>query len=197
MKTTFTEAEIIAGCVRNERAFQEILYRQHFAVMMQMCLRYANGDRERAFEILNDGFLRVFKKINTFEGKGSLQGWIRKLVFHAISDYFKANRQYITSVVLEENDVSEPQNDVYTEGGGNSNHSALGQLYFEDLLKLVDTLPPATREVFRLYAIEGYTHFEISERLNISVGTSKWHLSNAREKLKAMIEDNSKMRLII
>ncbi len=162
-----------------------------------MCLRYANGDRERAFEILNDGFLRVFKKINTFEGKGSLQGWIRKLVFHAISDYFKANRQYITSVVLEENDFKEPQNDVYTEGGGNSNHSALGQLYFEDLLKLVDTLPPATREVFRLYAIEGYTHFEISERLNISVGTSKWHLSNAREKLKAMIEHNSKMRLII
>ena len=192
MKTEFTEAEIINGCIRNDRSFQEILYRRHFAVMMQMCLRYTNWDRDRAFEILNDGFLRVFKKIQTFEGKGSLQGWIRRLIFHAISDYFKANRQYADSIVLEEHD---------TEGlrSNDSSHTnvGLGNLYFEDLLKMVDSLPPATREVFRLYAIEGFTHVEIAEQLDISVGTSKWHLSTAREKLKMMIIDNSKLRLII
>lgn len=194
MKTAFTEAEIIAGCARNERAFQEILYRQHFAVMMQMCLRYTNGDKDRAFEILNDGFLRVFKKIHLYEAKGSLQGWIRRLIFHAISDYFKSNNRYLSSVVLEEQDAHDA---LHTEGGHHNSPPILGQLYFEDLLKMVDRLPPATREVFQLYAIEGFTHPEISEQLNISVGTSKWHLSAAREKLKLMINENSVKRLII
>lgn len=195
MKTEYTESEIIAGCAQNKRVFQEILYRQHFGVMMQMCLRYTNGDRDKAFEILNDGFLRVFKKIHLYEAKGSLQGWIRRLIFHAISDYFKNNNRYLTSIVLEENDGGEAKTALYTEGG--SAPTVLGQLYFEDLLQMVDKLPPATRDVFQLYAIEGFTHVEISKQLNISVGTSKWHLAAAREKLKTMIHENTKKRSII
>jgi RNA polymerase sigma factor (sigma-70 family) len=175
LKPIHTEAEIVKGCVRNDRTFQEILYRRHYAAMMQMCLRYANNDRERALEMLNDGFLRVFKKIDTFEFKGSLEGWIRRLVFHAISDYFKANKQYLEAVVFEELENETVQN------------GSLNSLYFDDILKIVETLPPATRSVFKLYAIDGYNHAEIAEQLNISVGTSKWHLSTAREKLKTMI----------
>ena len=185
MKPIYTEEEIVNGCVRNDRTFQEILYRQYYAVMMQMCMRYANNDRERALEILNDGFLRVFKKLDTFEFKGSLEGWIRRLIFHAISDYFKANKQYIESIVFEE-----PEHKMVENGSLNS-------LYFDDILKIVETLPPTTRSVFKLYAIDGYNHAEIAEQLNISVGTSKWHLSAAREKLKALISDNSKSRIIL
>jgi RNA polymerase sigma factor (sigma-70 family) len=188
LKPEYTEAEIVAGCVQNNRSFQELLYRQHFAKMMHLCLRYCNGDRERALEILNDGFLRIFKKINTFEFKGSLEGWIRRLVFHAVSDYFKANKQYIDAVVFEE-----PENTHTIQAIPAKENTGLNHLYFEDILKLVETLPPATREVFRLYAIDGYNHNEIAEQLSISVGTSKWHLSTAREKLKILILDNSNL----
>ncbi len=186
MKPELSEKEIVEGCARNERSFQEILYRRHFGVMMRMCMRYTDGDKERAFEMLNDGFLKVFNKIHTFEFKGSLEGWIRRLIFHAISDYFKSNRTYVENVVLED----------YDSTVGSAERS-LSPLYFEDLLKLVDQLPPATREVFRLYAIEGFTHPEIAEQQNISIGTSKWHLSTARDKLKTMIDESSKLRLII
>ena len=148
--------------------------------MIQMCLRYTNGDKERALEILNDGFLRVFKKINTFSFKGSLEGWIRRLVFHAISDYFKQNKAYLDSVVFSEV-LPEAKMPQYTEG-------VLSELYYDDLLKVIDLLPPATCKVFTLYAIEGLNHAEIGEQLNISVGTSKWHLSSAREQLRILLD---------
>ena len=174
------ETEIVKGCARNERKYQELLYRQHFPTMIQMCLRYTNGDRERALEILNDGFLRVFKKIDTFSFKGSLEGWIRRLVFHAISDYFKQNKAYLDSIVFSEV-LPEAKMPQYTEG-------VLSELYYDDLLKAIDLLPPATCKVFKLYAIEGLNHNEIGEQLNISVGTSKWHLSSARQQLRKLLD---------
>ena len=149
-----------------------------------MCLRYTNGDRERALEILNDGFLRVFKKIDTFSFKGSLEGWIRRLVFHAISDYFKQNKAYLDSIVFSEV-LPEAKMPQYTEG-------VLSELYYDDLLKAIDLLPPATCKVFKLYAIEGLNHNEIGEQLNISVGTSKWHLSSAREQLRKLLDTKPK-----
>jgi RNA polymerase sigma factor (sigma-70 family) len=179
-----SENEIVAGCVRNDRKCQEILYRRHFPAMIQMCLRYTNGDKERALEILNDGFLRIFKKIDTFEFKGSLEGWIRRLVFHAISDYFKQNQKYLDNIVFSEV-LPEPkiaQNGRNTEG-------ALSNLYYDDLVRNIEILPPATREVFRLYALEGFSHAEISAQLHISVGTSKWHLSTAREQLRKVVQE--------
>lgn len=169
------------GCVRNERFYQELLYRRHFPTMMRMCMRHTNGDEDRALEILNDGFLRIFKKLDTFEFKGSLEGWIRRLIFHAISDYFKSNKSYIENTVFENDTL--PLQIVAAE--------VSDQLYYEDLLKLVDTLPPATREVFQLYAIDGFSHNEIADKLLISVGTSKWHLSTAREKLRILINNNN------
>ena len=176
-KHKYSEQEIVEGCIRNERHFQEILYRQHIVTMMQMCMRYTN-DRDKAMEIVNAGFLRVFQKLHTFSFKGSLEGWIRKLVFHAISDYFKKESKYLQFLVFEEKDDSTPE-------------EAHSELYAKDLLQIVDTLPPSTQAVFRLYAIDGYTHREISKQLKISVGTSKWHLSNARKKLKQLIDQNN------
>ncbi len=186
----YNEAEIVAGCVRNERASQEKLYRRHFPKMMALCMRHTNGDQDRAIEILNDGFLRIFKKIDTFEFKGSLEGWIRRLVFHAVSDYFRAQKTYLDSIVFSEfdrHDFADLQNaplfSQNTEG-------VFPKLYFDDLLKMVDELPPSTRDVFVLFAIEGYKHEEIAKQLGISVGTSKWHLANARERLKTLILKN-------
>ena len=177
----FNEADILKQCAQNDRQAQEILYRRFFQPMLQWTLRYTNGDRDKALDIVNDGFLRVFKKIHLFEARGSLEGWIRRLVFHAMSDYYKAHKKNITQVFLDELPPENGQNTWDTEG-------VFSDLYFEDLVSLVERLPAATQAVFKLYAIEGYSHIEISTQLNIAVGTSKWHLSNARERLQDMLK---------
>ncbi len=170
----YNETELVEGCRKNSRLHQELLYRKYFAKMMYMCLRYTD-DRDIAMQIVNNGFLRVFKKIDSFSFRGSLEGWIRKLVYHCLSDYYKKHSKYIQFIVLEEKDDS-------------VQNLPLDNLYEEDILKLVDTLPKATKEVFILYAIDGFTHVEIAKKLGISVGTSKWHLSSARIKLKKLLK---------
>ncbi|RMG78547.1 MAG: RNA polymerase sigma factor [Bacteroidetes bacterium] len=169
----YTDEELVEGCVANDRFFQEQLYRKYFASMMSMVMRYTR-DREEAMSIVNNGFLRVYKKIHLYGFKGSLEGWIRRLVFHSLSDYFKKANQKIRFLELFEPDASQRNN-------------GLSNLYLEDLMTMVDQLPPATKEVFILYAIEGYTHVEIAQNLGISDGTSKWHLSTARKKLREWI----------
>ncbi len=180
-KKQYTEQELVDGCIRNDRKCQEILYRKYFDTMIAMCIRYTE-DREVAMEIVNIGFLRVFKKLDTFAFKGSLEGWIRKLVYHSLSEYYKKHSRYLQFIVLEDHDST-------------VNEYALNNIYEEDLLKLVDQLPPATKEVFRLFAIEGYSHSEISKMIHISEGTSKWHLSAARKRLKQLISQHNEFRL--
>ena len=145
--------------------------------MYRMCRRYAKQEEE-ALEILNTGFLRVFTKLHTFSFKGSLEGWIRRIIFHSMADYYRKNDRKIKFLSVEDWD-------------GPTSSTPLQQLYFEDVVSLVDKLPKATREVFWLYAVEGYTHVEIAEQLGISNGTSKWHLSNARKKLKEFVDNDN------
>ena len=184
----FDEQNIIERCRKNDRLAQELLYRRFFAPMMRLCMRYARGDRERALEILNNGMLRVFQKIDSFEGRGSLEGWVRKLVFHAISDYY---RYKSAEILIFEEELPPEAHILKTENAAQNN------LYFDDLVQLVEQLPPATRDVFRLYALDGFNHAEIAEQLKISVGTSKWHLSAAREKLKGLIASAQIMGCIL
>jgi RNA polymerase sigma-70 factor (ECF subfamily) len=165
---------IIEGCVNNDRKCQELLYRQFFDTMFGMCIRYTR-DEDLAMQIVNDGFLRVFKKIDQFRFEGSLEGWIRRLVFHALSDHYrKVNREckFI---------------DIEKAARVGQREQILSNLYLQDVYKLISNLPDATRAVFELYALEGYKHAEIGDQLGISEGTSKWHLSNARKLLKEMI----------
>lgn len=174
INVSYSDQELAEGCTRNERQWQERLYRRFFPTMLRMCQRYTD-DPEIAMEIVNNGFLRVFQKIHLFGFTGSLEGWVRRLVFHSISDYFRRKDKPVFFLDIEERDAPTREN-------------ALNSLYLEDILHLVDTLPGATKEVFWLYAVEGYTHVEIAEKINISVGTSKWHLSMARQKLKQLIQ---------
>lgn len=172
-KKKYTENELVEGCVRNDRRAQELFYRTFFPEMLRMVRRYTR-DEDTALEIVNNGFLRVFKKLDTFAFKGSLEGWVRRLVYHSMADYFRSNARYLHFLVLEERDdvVPERSHDVFFE---------------EDILKIVGQLPPVSQEVFRLYAIEGYSHAEIAENLKMSEGTSKWHLSTARQKLRQQL----------
>ena len=158
---------LIKSCIENDRKAQEKLYLLYYSRLMRLVRTYIDCS-ETAKEVLNNGYLRAFKKLNTFNFKGSFEGWLRKIVFHAVADYKKHNRVLLTEI----------------DGPLEATHN----LYFNQLLQLVDKLPLATRNVFHLYVFEGYTHSKIGEILNISVGTSKWHFSEGRRMLKDRVE---------
>lgn len=172
-KSQLTETQLISGCIDNDRYAQEILYRKYFSSMMAMLMRHTS-DKNLSMEILNSGMLRVFQKIGQFEQKGSLEGWIRRIVYHALCNHFQSKSNYIKYLILEDHDAP-------------IRPAAEDQSKLDNLLELINSLPDATARVFKLYAIDGYRHREIAEILNISSGTSKWHLSEARKQLKEKI----------
>ena len=127
--------------------------------------------------ILNEGFLKVFQNIGKFENKGSFEGWIRRICFRCLSDHFRKEKSYVQFLVFEDFDKSEKTN-------------VLNDIYYEELVQLIELLPSTTAKVFRLYAIDGFKHREIAVQLNISEGTSKWHLSEARSKMRNLIDSH-------
>lgn len=166
--------ELIRGCMRNERSAQEQIYTMFYPRMMGVVRRYIDHI-DQAEEVINNGFLRAFQKVNQYTFQGSFEGWLRKIVFHSVSDYVKQNTRYNENIVLVEKDQH-----VHKDHADN--------LYYNQLLELVHALPDATRSVFNMYVMEGYSHKEIGKALGISEGTSKWHLSEARRMLKQKIE---------
>lgn len=166
--------DLIDGCIRNERNAQEKIYKLFYPKMMALVRRYIDAEMQ-AEEVLNNGFLRAFQKVEQYTFKGSFEGWLRKIVFHAVSDYVKQNVQYREKVLLVEKDQ-------YVE----KDHA--DGMYYDQLLQLVDALPASTRTVFNMYVMEGFSHKEIGKMLDISEGTSKWHLSEGRRLLKERIE---------
>lgn len=166
--------DLIQGCIRNERVAQEKVYHLFYARMMGVVRRYIDQP-EQAEEVLNNGFLRAFQKVQQYTFQGSFEGWLRKIVFHAVSDYVKQNIKYNEHIVLVEKDE-------YVQ----KDHA--DKLYYNQLLELVQGLPVATRSVFNMYVMEGFAHKEIGKILGISEGTSKWHLSEGRRLLKDKIE---------
>lgn len=166
--------ELIDGCTRNERGAQGKLYHLFYPRMMSMVRRYF-PEQMQAEEILNNGFLRAFQKIDTYSFKGSFEGWLRRIVFHAIADYASSNVKYRENVLLIEKDEF-----VHKDHAG--------RLYYNDLMNLVHELPEATRNVFNMFVLEDMPHKQIAKALNISEGTSKWHVSEARRMLKEKVE---------
>ncbi|HTM66722.1 MAG TPA: sigma-70 family RNA polymerase sigma factor [Flavipsychrobacter sp.] len=166
--------ELIQGCIRNERNAQEKVYKLFYPRMMALVRRYIDQEMQ-AEEVLNNGFLRAFQKVAQYTFQGSFEGWLRKIVFHAVSDYVKQNMKYNEKIVLVEKDHCIQKDHA-------------DRLYYNELLELVQTLPNGTRAVFNMYVMEGFSHKEIGKVLGISEGTSKWHLSEGRRVLKEKIE---------
>ncbi len=166
--------ELIRGCSRNERGAQEAMYKQFYGRMMGVVRRYIDYP-EQAEEVLNNGFLRAFQKIEQYTYKGSFEGWLRKIVFHAVADYVKQHAKYNTQIILVEKDQLIKKD-------------LADNLYYDQLLALIQTLPSSTRNVFNMYVLDGYPHKEIADILGISEGTSKWHLSEGRRILREKIE---------
>ncbi len=166
--------QLIQGCIRNERGAQEKLYHLFYPRMMALVRRYIDHE-EQAEEVINNGYLRAFQKIKQYNFQGSFEGWLRKIVFHAVADYVKQNARYSSQVLL-------------VEKYQYIHHDHADRLYYDQLIELVQSLPDATRTVFNMYVMDGFTHKEIGNMLGISEGTSKWHLSEGRRVLKEKIE---------
>lgn len=162
---------VINGCIENSRVAQEALYRHFFPIMEKMVLRHTQ-DEDKIIDILNDGFLRVFQKINLYEFKGSFEGWIRKIIYHSISNYFRKNKNDLKFLIYDEYQKEPIQK---------SEHS----LYYQDLLKLLDKLPEKHMQVFHLFAIEGFEYKEISQQLDMNLNTCRWYMSEARKLLQS------------
>lgn len=166
--------ELIRGCARNERGAQNKLYELFYPKMMALVKRYFPNDDE-ADEILNNGFLRAFQKIDYYSFKGSFEGWLRIIFRHEVSNYAKKYVIYKEQVKLVEKEEFIKKDMV-------------SNLYYNDLLKMVQELPEKARIIFNLFAIDGRSHKEIADLLNIKEGTSKWYVSEARRELTAKIE---------
>ncbi|HTB52257.1 MAG TPA: RNA polymerase sigma factor [Ferruginibacter sp.] len=167
--------EIIAGCKKNDRKAQERLYRSFYDSMMNLCIRYTK-DEDDAKLVLNTGFLKVFKNIEKYDSKKAvLYTWIRTIVINSCIDHIKSKQSTIVANELHEADAVHVDAEADTKVDAN------------EILHLIKKLPAATQVVFNLYIVEGYGHKEIAILLQISEGTSKWHLSEARKNLKMQL----------
>jgi RNA polymerase sigma factor (sigma-70 family) len=168
---------IYEGCLRNERKYQELLYKLLAPRMLAVCMRYAK-DKDEAQDILQEGFVKLFTNLHTYRGEGSLEGWMRRImVYSAISRYRKARTMVLVG------DFGEDDNMIAGKSYNNNSLEA------DDILKLVQQLPESYRAVFNMYAIEGYSHREIGENLGMTEIMSRTTLSRARTILKNRLYD--------
>ena len=170
---------LIEGCKKNDRERQQRLYQHFYAYAMSVCLRYS-GNMEEAQEILNDGFMKVFKKIDLYDPAKPFKGWLRRIMINTALDYYRKNLKHNRNEDLDR-----------AEGvfGG---EDVMDQMSYQEIMSLVQKLSPMYRAVFSLYAIDGYNHEEIASELGISVGTSKSNLFKARNNLKNMLQIHHK-----
>lgn len=168
---------LIKGCRKGKENSQLALYRHFYSYGMAICLRYCDS-RETALEVLNDGFLKVFQNINQYDEQQPFKPWLRRILINASIDH---HRRYQVKLTMVESTEPAEETSTYNE--------ALDQLEYKDLLKLVQGLSPGYRLVFNLYAIEGLSHKEIAQQLDISEGTSKSNLAKARRKIQELMND--------
>ena len=178
MPAVANDIDILGGCKTNDRKAQKLLYEQFYEFAMTIALRYSRDEADAA-DSMSHAFVKIFKGIHSYDSsKGSLHAWIKRIVVNEGLDHIKSRERFSENVELET--VEAPP----------INNSALEQMGAEEIMELIAKLPPATHAVFVLYAVEGYNHREIAEKLGISEGTSKWHLSEARKTLQKQLSAN-------
>jgi RNA polymerase sigma factor (sigma-70 family) len=172
--------QLVRGCLKQDRKCQKMLYKAFYGFAMGICLRYA-GNRDEAAEVMNQGFFKVFTRIESYDDAKPFKAWLGRIMVNTSIDHYRSNLKM-----------------AYADDLDKAEHISDGELAdrnlrYEDLLAMVQKLPQAYRTVFNLFAIEGYTHEEIAEMLGINTGTSKSNLHKARHKLKLMIQEADDM----
>lgn len=168
-----TEEAILQGCLKNNAAAQKALYEKYSAKMLVVCYRYAQN-REDAEDMLQEGFIKVFSQMHTFENRGALEGWIRRIVVHTCINILKKNKRFNESVdLIQANSIQVREESIPSI------------IQAKEVVECIRMLPIGYRTVLNLYAIEGYAHKEIADILNIEESTSRSQYTRA----KVMLED--------
>lgn len=165
--------QLISQCKQQDRKAQEKLYREYSGKFFTLCLKYS-ANYEQAKDNLQDGFIKIFQNISQYKGKGSFEGWMTRVIINTTLKKYQNKSIFLT---INEEHLEEPEVEVDEES-----------LSADFLIQIIQELPDRYRLVFNLYTMEGYSHKEIAELLNISEGTSKSNLARARIKLKERIE---------
>lgn len=176
------EMQLVEACKNGSRAAQQIVFKSLYRRLLGVCLRYAD-DRDEAQDVLQNGFIKVFSGISNYKGDGSFEGWIKRIVINTAIDNYR--RKKVKPVVVDSDMTDRVGDDMEDE---DHEESVYNQIPIKTVLDTVQKLSPAYRTVFNLYVIEGHSHDEIAEMLEISVGTSKSNLSKARMNLKKMLK---------
>lgn len=182
MSSTNTLEHIIQGCIKANRDSQKQLYKLYYGFAMSICMRYSTHYTE-AEEIVNDGFLKIFKKIDAFEPsyqsyEASFVGWIKKIFIHTAIDNYRKNNKSYTIPIMDDSHLEISENSA----------SPIDNMSYKEIIEIVQKLSPTYRTVFNLFVLDGYKHEEISKQLNISVGTSKSNLAKARINIQKMLK---------
>lgn len=173
---------IIHGCVNTNRECQKELYKLYYSFCIGICMRYCHNPDD-AVEVMNDGFLKVFKTIGNFSPKhenieASLMGWIKSIMIYTAIDNFRKNNRYNRQL-----DIEEIHHNIK-----DTDESSVDRMSYKEIVEMVQKLSPVYRTVFNLYVIDGFKHEEIANQLNITVGTSKSNLAKARINIQKMLK---------
>lgn len=166
----------VEACKQNDRVAQEKLYKNFYPLLMPVCMSYVTNNDD-AVDIYNQSFLKVFKSLDKYTGSGAFGGWIRRIIVNTSIDFIRKAEKLKFQTPIDE------AFDIGIESG------VISELTSNEILKLFRYLPPAQRLVLNLYIVEGNSHAEIAIELNISVGTSKWHLNQGRKLLQEKLYD--------
>lgn len=176
------DVQLLKACKRKDRMAQHQLYKRCFSFLMSVCIRYKK-DHDEARAILNMGFLKILTNLDKYKTNVPFEAWSRRIMINTIIDEFRKNRKERENTEYSNFEQVEQYNDHIDF------NTADRQFDAEELEMMIKTLPSISQKVFNLFAIDGYSHKEISEMLDMSTGTSKWHVSFARKELKKMIAE--------
>ncbi len=177
-----TEENLIKKCASGNTLAQKTFYEKFAGKMMGVCLRYARNSDE-AEDVLQDAFIKIFNKLPEYVKKGSLEGWVRRIVVNTALDSYRKNKKHQQDVEAGSVDYLLKQKSYIIE-----------ELNAQDLLVIINNLPEGYRMVFNLFAIEGYSHKEIAERMGITESTSKSQYSRAKKVLRDILEKKNLVR---
>lgn len=174
------QQKLISDCIDRDRKAEFELYKVTYSYLMSICIRYTRNP-DKANEVLNIGFLKILVNLKKYNPDLPFKAWARKVMINTlINEYKKEKKHHETVLYVEELYESDEFADL---------NNAISKIDADQIYALISKLPHASQQVFNLYFLDGYKHKEISEMLDISEGTSKWHLNAAREKLKKMLLD--------
>ena len=173
---TPTESSLIAACLKGDRKSQKALYTQYSPKFFSICLKYTKNQMD-AEDVLQEGFIKLFKNLDKFKGEGSFEGWMRRIFVNCAIENLRRRKLETSDCDLFENTISDRQ------------PTALDNLYKKDILKTSDTLSNGYKTVFHLYAVEGYSHQEIAQQLGITESTSKSQFCRAKVILRTKVSD--------